>query len=119
MTRECGDCQECCTLLDIRELDLAAGTKCKHQCDKGCAIHRVRPDVCRNFSCLWRNGKLEQDQRPDKTGMILWEEFIKIDSVKVLATQCTMRKGKRDRKVMRFLNKRAKKMPVVMIEVTM
>ena len=37
----------------------------------GCRIHLERPAVCRGYHCLWLQGGLEEDERPDQTGGIV------------------------------------------------
>jgi hypothetical protein len=76
MTRQCGDCQLCCKLLPVRELNKGAGQRCQHQRrHKGCAVHanlmRLAP-ACALWSCRWL---LEDDtaelRRPDRSHYVL------------------------------------------------
>jgi len=70
--RECGSCSLCCTVLRVDELDKAAGRDCPHQRgEHGCGIYAKRPQICRGYECLWRQGGLEDDERPDVTGGIV------------------------------------------------
>jgi len=70
--RECGTCSLCCTILRVDELSKAAGHDCVHQRDaQGCGIHTTRPPICRAYRCLWLQGGLEDDERPDRTGGIV------------------------------------------------
>lgn len=71
--RSCGDCQACCTVVGVQELDKPHWTRCQHQCDIGCAIYPDRPRTCRGYSCLWAAGLLEggEERRPDRLGIIL------------------------------------------------
>jgi hypothetical protein len=73
MTRRCGDCQLCCTLLPTREVPTAAGERCKHQrFHKGCAIYKDRPTSCRLWSCRWLTEDDTADlRRPDRSGYVL------------------------------------------------
>ena len=43
---------------------------CNHLCEKGCDIYGKHPAECRDFRCLWLNGGLSEDERPDKLGLI-------------------------------------------------
>ncbi len=71
-SRSCGPCSLCCTLLRVDELDKRAGQDCVHQLgDRGCGIHPSRPSICRSYACLWRQGGLEDDERPDLIGGIV------------------------------------------------
>ena len=70
--RECGPCSHCCSVLRVDELDKRAGVDCVHQRGSaGCAIHPERPSICRAYECLWLQGGLEDDERPDQTGGIV------------------------------------------------
>lgn len=37
----------------------------------GCAIYETRPPICRGYRCLWLQGGLEDDERPDRTGGVV------------------------------------------------
>src|SRR5688572_10605312 len=73
MTRQCGSCQACCTLLPTREVPTLAGERCRHQrFGKGCAIYDRRPLPCQLWSCRWL---VEDDtadlSRPDRSGYVI------------------------------------------------
>ena len=71
-SRSCGTCSLCCSVLRVDELHKRAGDDCIHQQgDRGCAIYADRPEICRAYQCLWRQGGLEEDERPDATGGIV------------------------------------------------
>lgn len=71
-TRSCGSCSLCCTVLRVDELAKPAGRDCRHQRGPhGCAIHATRPGICRRYRCLWLQGGLEDDERPDRTGGVV------------------------------------------------
>lgn len=70
--RSCGSCSHCCTVLRVDELRKAAGRDCEHQRgEAGCGIYASRPSICRGYRCLWLQGGLEDDERPDRTGGIV------------------------------------------------
>lgn len=70
--RSCGSCSLCCSVLRVDELKKPAGFDCpQQQGEAGCAIHETRPNVCRSYHCLWLQGGLEDDERPDQTGGII------------------------------------------------
>lgn len=70
--RQCGPCSLCCTVLRVDELAKPAGRDCVHQrAGGGCAIHAERPPICRSYHCLWLQGGLEDDERPDRTGAVV------------------------------------------------
>lgn len=71
-SRSCGTCSLCCTVLRVDELGKRAGDDCLHQRgENGCGIYESRPAICRSYQCLWRQGGLEDDERPDATGGIV------------------------------------------------
>lgn len=70
--RRCGECSLCCTVLRVDELAKPAGRDCAHQrAAGGCAIHATRPPICRAYHCLWLQGGLEEDERPDRIGGVV------------------------------------------------
>jgi uncharacterized protein len=74
--KACGACNMCCQILEIEELKKPAGLLCK-DCDlgSGCRIYDLRPQVCRDFVCLWKGDRnLSAQMRPDRIGTILMED---------------------------------------------
>lgn len=68
--RSCGDCIACCTALTIEELGKPAGVACENLTPEGCGIYETRPQVCRDFSCLWASGSFNWKGRPDRSGVM-------------------------------------------------
>ena len=68
--RTCGGCSECCEIIGVPALRKPELHRCEHQCETGCGIYTNRPDDCREFECGWLVGHLEEDDRPDKLGLI-------------------------------------------------
>ena len=68
--RTCGSCTACCQGLAINELDKPGHQMCAHICDHGCDIYHGRPGSCRDFECLWLQGHLREEDRPDKLGVV-------------------------------------------------
>lgn len=70
--RPCGPCHACCTalLIDHRRLQKAAGVRCQHLAEHGCGIYKRRPRPCREFLCLWAQGALLDEDRPDLVGAV-------------------------------------------------
>lgn len=71
--RRCGDCQLCCKLMPIQEIDKAAGARCPHQkVGVGCKIYARRPTPCRLWSCRWLMQADTADlRRPDRSHYVL------------------------------------------------
>jgi hypothetical protein len=78
LTRQCGSCSMCCTvpLVDEGTFYKAPYTKCKHQGQSetgSCGIFNTdeRPNTCKKFDCAWRRGFGTDEDRPDKSGLML------------------------------------------------
>lgn len=82
MSRECGSCTACCTYFSIKVLDKAPLVPCPALVDgctncwtgpteKNCTRYEDRPDVCGDYNCMWIYGNGEEEDRPDKSGMLL------------------------------------------------
>lgn len=75
--RECGECQVCCFLLEVKQVPTEQYKMCPSQCESGCAKYQDRPSSCVSFECEWLKGDLNEEQRPDKMGlMFMWNETI-------------------------------------------
>jgi len=83
-TRKCGDCNLCCKLpsfdsgmfeknnIHVFKKDY---TWCKHcEIGVGCKIYSQRPSACRDFSCLWKKGMIEEHLKPSKVGFFIVPE---------------------------------------------
>ncbi len=78
--RECGDCTACCSVLtvDTPEFSKPAGVACVHVRGGGCAIHAVRPTICRTWFCGWRRVAAMPDAaRPDRSGVLVSLNFVR------------------------------------------
>jgi len=77
--RSCGECTACCTVLTVDTPDFKkpAGTPCTQLAAQGCAIHAVRPDICRTWFCAWRRvAGMPDDARPDRSGLLVSLNFV-------------------------------------------
>jgi len=74
--KACGSCVMCCTALEITELAKPAGPACPNCIlSGGCNIYPGRPQVCRDFECLWLATRtLPSNMRPDRIGTIFMED---------------------------------------------
>lgn len=70
--KACNGCTACCVLFTVPEMDKPRKTPCKHQCDKGCAIHdQSRPAICTEFHCCWCvEPSWGEELRPDRNNII-------------------------------------------------
>jgi hypothetical protein len=75
--RECGSCTACCTELAIvtDEMKKPCGVACEHCVGGGCAIYATRPQLCRDYYCVWRSiPDMPDSWRPDRSGVLLMHE---------------------------------------------
>lgn len=75
MTRTCGECTVCCTVMSVKDTDFDKReyTPCAKLCAAGCSIYANKPSACTSYSCLWLidNGDtLRDEERPDKSGLL-------------------------------------------------
>ena len=85
--RVCGSCSLCCTVLRVDELAKLGGCPCLHQLPEGgCAVHAVRPKICRAYRCAWLEGAFEDTDRPDQLGAVL-DLQTRGDSVRLVVRQ--------------------------------
>jgi hypothetical protein len=71
LTRSCGECEECCRVVAVAELNKPYHTPCVHQTGKGCAIYGNHPAECKDYACVWLQGKMPEEMRPDKIGILV------------------------------------------------
>jgi uncharacterized protein len=66
----------CCTALEIPELKKPAGPACPNCIlSGGCTIYERRPQVCRDFECLWLvQRELPPNMRPDIIGTLFMDD---------------------------------------------
>ena len=85
--RTCGDCIVCCVYLRIDDPDLTKeGMRhCPHvkadepedpgkkvcYTGQGCTIYGKHPRVCQGYFCEWVQGHGEEEDRPDRCGMLI------------------------------------------------
>ena len=60
-------------MLRVDELRKLGGVPCPQLRDDppGCGIHASRPRICRRYRCLWLQGKLDEQDRPDRLGAVV------------------------------------------------
>ena len=69
MSRECGDCSECC------RYELPDSHACPFLVPdgKGCGVYERRPPRCHDFLCSWVRGAGDESLRPDRTHVVFAE----------------------------------------------
>jgi len=72
LPRACGSCSLCCKVPRVDELHKLGGAPCPQlrSSGGGCGIHPTRPSICRAYHCLWLQGGLEDEDRPDRLGAV-------------------------------------------------
>ena len=77
MKRRCGECNECCTVLAVKELGKPADVPCPNLVTGNeagcCGIYEDRPAACRKFECGWLVGNFHDDFRPDRIGIVVYQ----------------------------------------------
>jgi len=83
--RKCGDCTVCCTMTSIGDR-LINGTRLIKEGGKdcpllnntctGCSVYEIRPKTCRDFNCSWLQGYGDEKDRPNKNGILVYEQNI-------------------------------------------
>lgn len=71
--RACDECTECCTghlTGNAHGHDFGNGTPCFFL-KKKCSIYSNRPSVCQKYQCAWSQYLLDEDLRPDKSGLLV------------------------------------------------
>lgn len=70
--RSCGDCTLCCKLLGVRALNKQPFEYCSHcNIGSGCKVYQCRPDECKDFNCLWLQGKVDEELKPNSCHVVL------------------------------------------------
>jgi hypothetical protein len=74
--RSCGTCTLCCRLPEIAELSKPANAWCVNcTAGQGCSIYDERPQLCRDFLCLWMiNERLGPDWEPAIANMMVYAQ---------------------------------------------
>ena len=71
--RQCDSCTLCCNIAEVQGKDFykPVGEDCIHQCE-GCKIfgQESRPEVCNTYQCAWLRGFGNDEDRPDKIGLL-------------------------------------------------
>ncbi|CDZ60300.1 Hypothetical protein NGAL_HAMBI2605_30580 [Neorhizobium galegae bv. orientalis] len=74
--RSCGTCTLCCRLPEIAALDKPPDAWCRHCSEgQGCAIYTDRPQLCRDFLCLWMTDPgVPEAWQPLTSKMLVYEQ---------------------------------------------
>jgi hypothetical protein len=88
-TRTCDGCDLCCSAPPIHEFKKPPGQPCDKLCGepgRSCSIYEKRPQVCRQFQCLWRmtDRWLPEWAKPSEIGFLL--SFNRLDQFPAVVT---------------------------------
>jgi len=75
LARHCDGCTLCCKVMRVDEpLHKPMNVWCRHCVQgQGCGIHETRPQVCRNFHCMWlMDASFGPEWQPERCHMVLW-----------------------------------------------
>ncbi|SRR6266446_1589894 len=88
--RTCGECYRCCVVFGIRELKKHQDQSCRHLDGRNptarCSIYANRPKACQAYLCLWRDGEFDEDDRPDKSGIIARVDRLDSEKIQLVVT---------------------------------
>lgn len=79
--RKCGECSVCCVIGAVPELEKPAHTPCqfikKNSCGS-CSIFNKKdlPNTCKNYRCAWLNNFGNEENRPDKCGVMFTRNLL-------------------------------------------
>jgi hypothetical protein len=71
--RACDGCTLCCKVIGVNQLKKPRGVACRHATEgKGCAIHPMRPQECRAYTCRFQADRtLGEEWRPSECGLVI------------------------------------------------
>jgi hypothetical protein len=73
--RSCGNCDVCCNILEVRELNKKSYKNCDHRAEGGgCGIYNDRPSICRDWNCAYILGLMPDDEslKPNNLGLMFY-----------------------------------------------
>lgn len=73
--KTCGNCDVCCNILEVRELNKPAFCNCKDRADHGgCGVYDTRPSICRDWSCAYILNLIPggEEIRPNNLGLMFY-----------------------------------------------
>ena len=70
--RNCGDCQQCCIIYEIENVDKKAREPCPFLVKgEGCTRYEDRPKDCAKFECTWIQGHGNFEDNPNVCGVLV------------------------------------------------
>lgn len=70
--RTCGECNLCCTVQGVEELQKPINVKCTHLNVLGrCGCYVTRPASCQTYKCLWLQGYMPEAMKPSRSRAVM------------------------------------------------
>ena len=86
--KQCGQCRLCCKLFALPFLNKPGHQWCQYSCPKGCAIYANRPQLCKDYTCVWlAQEEIPEKYRPDKSRLVLTNKGSYQDRGVILAAE--------------------------------
>ncbi len=99
-------------MLRVDELAKLGGRPCLHQvAEGGCAVHALRPEVCRGYRCAWLQGAFGEPDRPDRLAAVL-DFQNRGDSVRLVVRQMDAGALDRSSRLQEIVSEVGRSMPV-------
>lgn len=81
MIRKCDECSVCCYVGYVPELEKQPHVSCQYiktSACGSCSLYNKEnlPKTCKEYRCSWLNGYGGIDSRPDKSGVMITDNFI-------------------------------------------
>lgn len=71
-TRSCGECNLCCTVQGVEEIQKPINVRCSNLNVLGrCGCYATRPQSCRSYMCLWRQGFMPDVLKPSRSRAVM------------------------------------------------
>lgn len=73
--RSCDNCDVCCNILEVRELNKKSYKNCDHRAEGGgCGIYNDRPSICRTWNCAYILGLMPNQEalKPNNLGLMFY-----------------------------------------------
>lgn len=81
ISRECGECTACCKTHPVEGVS-QVGVLCRFCIEGvGCTVYDSRPWACKHYYCAWRLGEGGDEDRPDRSGIVMDNMSVEFEGV--------------------------------------
>jgi hypothetical protein len=73
--RSCGNCDVCCNILEVRELNKKSYCNCTYRAEGGgCGRYDTRPSICRDWNCAYILNLIPggEEVKPNNIGLMFY-----------------------------------------------